>query len=189
MYTISPARGVIAGGGRRAVRRNGYIRAVIGTILAAAMGAIFSGCGGGGGYGGNGGGGSSTSPIVGRWRLTKVQASGLTLNCPGSLTVPSLGSASCSDNDTVQYNSDGTFTASGNITVNGSGVTFPGNGSGSSTASGTWQLSGDQLTVHVTQPAGSGNQTATATAHFSGQNLTLTGTQNNITVVTTFVKI
>jgi hypothetical protein len=160
------------------------------AVVCGVLIAVLAGCGGGGGGYGGGNGGGSTSPVVGRWRLTKVQASGLTLNCPGSLNVPGVGSASCGDSDVVQYNSDGTFTATGNITVNGGGINFPGNGTGTGSASGTWQLSGDQLTVRVTQPppTGSGSQTATATARFSGQNMTLTSTQNNVTVVTTFVK-
>jgi hypothetical protein len=184
MCTIGLERVVIASEKRSGMRWIGYIQAVRGTILAAALGATFMGCGGDGSSG-------SASPIVGRWRLTTMQASGLTLNCPGSLTVPSLGSVSCSDNDTVQYNSDGTFTASGNIAVNGGGITFFGNGPGANSTSGTWQLSGDQLTVRVVYPSTGtrGLQTATVTARFSGPNQTWTGMQSNTTVVETFVRI
>jgi hypothetical protein len=170
------------------VRRINFLRAATAAVFGGLV-ANLIGCGGGGSYGGSGAGATS-SPVVGRWRLTKVQASGLTLNCPGSLNVPGVGSASCGDNDIVQYNSDGTFTATGNITVNGGGFSFSSNGTGTGSTSGTWQLSGNQLTVHVTQPppTGSGSQDATATAQFSGQNMTLTTTQNSVTVVTTFVK-
>jgi hypothetical protein len=153
---------------------------LLGIVLA------LSGCGGG-----SSGGGTTNqpaSPIVGTWRLTRVRASGFTLNCPGSLSVPGVGSAACTDREFVTYNRDGTFTATGNLTV--SGIDLPGSGAIPTNASGTYSLNDDQLTVNVTDPLPDEPEPVTIEAVFSNSNrtLTLTTVQEDVTVVSTFAK-
>lgn len=147
---------------------------------------FLTGCGGGGVGEGHD---NWARPLVGRWRLQSVAALGQTLNCPGSLSVPGIGGAACTDNDVVQFNRDGTFTASGNVTV--TGIPLPTTGIPTS-GRGTWQLSGqaqDTLTVTVTEPVLTTQpQSGNAQVEYSGNNLILTATQDGVSVTSTFVR-
>jgi len=156
------------------VRKTGLL--LIGALL-------MAGCGGGGGENR-----SRQSPIVGRWRLTRVQGLGQTLNCPGTLGIPGVGSASCSDSDLVQFNNDGTFSASGNVSASGEGIELP-TGGIPTNGSGTYQFANNTLNVTVAQPVDAQGETGTVNVAFSGQNMTLSATESGVTVTSTFVKV
>jgi hypothetical protein len=89
----------------------------------------------------------------------------------------------------VEYRADGTFTASGNLQVEG--VELPDNITIPTNASGTYQFTENQLTLTVTQPPLPNPQPVTVTTAFSSSNntMTISTTQDGITVTTTFTRL
>ena len=63
-------------------------------------------------FGGSGNGATSVSPLlVGRWRQISIATADASANCPASVSVGDGYSISCGGNDVLEFNSDGTFTA------------------------------------------------------------------------------
>jgi hypothetical protein len=107
--------------------------------------ALLAGCGGGGG---SSEASKTVSPIIGNWRMTKLSGEqsgiGLTLNCPGNINIPTVGSASCSDKEKISFAADGSFVASGALTVSTPSVSIP---TLPTNATGSWVYSGTMLTL------------------------------------------
>ncbi len=152
------------------------------TMMLVPLALLLAGCGGGGSDS------APKSPIVGRWRLTNVSGLGQSLSCPGSITIPLVGSASCSDHDIVQFNNDGTFSANGDISVDGPDVPLP-TGGIPTNGSGNYQFNDNTLTVSATNPDTNQVETESAQVSFSGQNMTIASTQEDVTITSIFVKV
>jgi hypothetical protein len=95
---------------------------------------------------------SASSPLVGRWRQTSIATGNQSAECPA--TVPLLGGSttSCSGNDVIEFKPNGTFTA----TFSGSSVK----------GSGTWRLTGNNLSLTFTAPPNVAGRSQSATIRF-----------------------
>jgi hypothetical protein len=81
---------------------------------------------------------ADSSLLVGRWRQTSIAARNKSANCPATVPLPGGSTTSCSGNDVIEFNPNGTFTA-----------TFAGS---SVKGSGTWRLVGNKLSLTFTAP-------------------------------------
>ena len=81
---------------------------------------------------------SASSPLVGRWRQTSIATGNHSAKCPATMPLPGGSTTSCSGNDMIEFDPNGTFTA----TFSGSSVK----------GSGTWRLTGDNLSLTFTAP-------------------------------------
>ena len=80
----------------------------------------------------------SDSPLIGGWHQVSLGVGDELRHCPVSVTVANGGVISCSNKDTVEFKSNGTFTAK-----------FP---DANIFAVGTWRLDGNVLSVTFTAP-------------------------------------
>ena len=101
--------------------------------------------------------GSGSSPndasrLVGRWRQTSIAAANRSADCPATLPLPGGSTTSCSGNDVIEFNSNGTFTA----TFSASPVK----------GSGTWRLTGSNLLLAFTAPPNVAGTTQLTTISF-----------------------
>ncbi|MBC7809303.1 MAG: lipocalin family protein [Akkermansiaceae bacterium] len=79
--------------------------------------------------------------LPGTWRVTRPEAAGQSTACAGEINFVENGdetSVSCGANDTVTFFENGAFT---------------GTSAGGGACAGTWQFSGDTLTVNITTPS------------------------------------
>lgn len=129
---------------------------------------VLAGCGGSGGSGGGGGnGGAFTSAdLPGTWNMTSITAGTQSVSCPGQETVQGF-SFSCSANQSVVFNSDGTYT----------------NSIESPTDSGTWKFSVvnekgvPTMVITFTSTDGDGDYTFTVVNEISKTQLHVTAPQ------------
>lgn len=142
---------------------------------------LSAGCGGGGGGSAKS---SVAAQLVGSWRLTRIVGSqgplSLTLSCPGSAELPGVGSATCGDQERIDFRADGTFTASGALSVSAPGLPIP---TLPTNTSGTWSLVNETLTLTPTGAA----LGVSATVALSGNTATVTQTQTTGTATVTGV--
>jgi hypothetical protein len=80
-----------------------------------------------------------SASLVGRWRQTSIATPSESADCPATLRLPDGGTTSCADNDVIEFNSNGTFTATFSATP--------------IKASGTWRLSGNTLSLTFAAPS------------------------------------
>ena len=95
---------------------------------------------------------SDSSPLVGRWRQTSIATGNQSAKCPATMPLPGGLTTSCSGNDVIEFNPNGTFTA----TFSGSSVK----------GSGTWRLTGNNLSLTFTTPPNVAGRTQSATIRF-----------------------
>jgi hypothetical protein len=95
---------------------------------------------------------SASSPLVGRWRQTSIATDNQSAKCPATMPLPGGSATSCSGNDVIEFHPDGTFTA----TFSGSSVK----------GSGTWRLTGDNLSLIFTAPPNVAGRSQSATIRF-----------------------
>lgn len=95
---------------------------------------------------------SDSSPLVGRWRQTSIATGNQSAQCPATIPLPGGSTTSCSGNDVIEFNSNGTFTA----TFSGSSVK----------GSGTWRLTGNILSLTFTAPPNVAGRSQSATIRF-----------------------
>jgi hypothetical protein len=95
---------------------------------------------------------SASSPLVGRWRQTSIANGNQSAKCPATIPLPGGSTTSCSGNDVIEFHSNGTFTA----TFSGSSVK----------GSGTWRLTGDNLSLTFTAPPNVAGRGQSATIRF-----------------------
>lgn len=113
-------------------------------------------------FGGSGNRGTSVSPLlVGRWRQISIATADASANCPASVTVGDGYSISCGGNDMLEFNSNGTFTA----TFSGSNVQ----------GVGRWRLEGTKLLIFFTAPPNVAGINRSTTVKFrnGGNNVTI----------------
>lgn len=118
---------------------------------------LLGGCSGGS----SSNNGTPTVPagsLVGVWRETTISTDTASVTCPGTLTVPNVGTQSCAADATITFNANQTFVANN------------GGGSNLQTA-GTWRVDGDTLTL----------QTASAIGTTVSQEFRITLTNNVLT--------
>jgi hypothetical protein len=102
-----------------------------------------------------GGGGnlpSASSPLVGKWRQTSITTGNQSAKCPATMPLPGGSTTSCSGNDMIEFHPNGTFTA----TFSGSSVK----------GSGTWRLTGNNLSLTFTAPPNVAGRSQAATIRF-----------------------
>jgi hypothetical protein len=101
-----------------------------------------------------GGGGlpSESSPLIGRWRQTSIATGNQSANCPATMPLPGGSTTSCSGNDVIEFNPNGTFTA----TFSGTSVK----------GSGTWRLTGNNLSLTFTAPPNVAGRSQSTTIRF-----------------------
>jgi hypothetical protein len=95
---------------------------------------------------------SASSPLVGRWRQTSIATGNQSAKCPATMPLPGGSTTSCSGNDVIEFNPNGTFTA----TFSGSSVK----------GSGTWRLTGNNLSLTFTAPTNVAGRSQSATIQF-----------------------
>jgi hypothetical protein len=95
---------------------------------------------------------AGSSSLVGRWRQTSIASANQSADCPANLPLPGGSTTSCSGNDVIEFNSNGTFTA----TFSASLVK----------ASGTWHLAGNNLSLTFTAPPNVAGKTQSTTIRF-----------------------
>ena len=95
---------------------------------------------------------SASSPLVGQWRQTSIATGNQSAKCPATMPLPGGSTTSCSGNDMIQFNPNGTFTA----TFSGSSVK----------GSGTWRLTGNNLSLTFTAPPNVAGSSQSATIRF-----------------------
>ena len=95
---------------------------------------------------------SASSPLVGRWRQTSIATDNQSAKCPATMPLPGGSTTSCSGNDMIEFHPNGTFTA----TFSGSSVK----------GSGTWRLTGDNLSLTFTAPPNVAGRSQAATIRF-----------------------
>ena len=101
------------------------------SILALAA-LYLAGCGSSGS--GSGGGGGNNATLVASWHeISLRQDGGATVNCPGTVDLGGGNTDTCGANDAA------TFSSTGNITLSDAG----------GTQSGTYSLSGNNLTLTI----------------------------------------
>jgi Lipocalin-like domain len=81
---------------------------------------------------------TESSRLVGRWRQAAIATGNQSADCPATMPLPGGSTTSCSGNDVIEFNPNGTFTA-----------TFAGS---SVKGSGTWRLVGNKLSLTFTAP-------------------------------------
>jgi hypothetical protein len=127
---------------------------------------LLAGCGSGGS-----GGGDSDPPeelFPGTWRVARIQAAGQSTACPGELTYTRNGNqvtSSCGADDTVTFFENGAFT---------------GTSAGGGAFAGTWQFSGDTLTITVTAPPSATGVERERIAFSGDDTFTSTSEQNTV---------
>jgi Lipocalin-like domain len=94
----------------------------------------------------------NSSVLIGRWRQTSIATAKQSVNCPGTLRLPGGSTTSCSGKDEIEFNANGTFTA----TFSGSPVK----------GSGTWRLNGNTLFLAFVAPANVAGKTQSTTIRF-----------------------
>jgi hypothetical protein len=102
---------------------------------------------------------TESSRLVGRWRQTSIATAKQSAACPASLPLPGGSAISCSSNDVIEFNSNGTFTA----TFSASPIK----------GSGTWRLSGNNLSLAFTAPPNVAGTTQLTTIRFSDSDKTI----------------
>ncbi|HEX6437491.1 MAG TPA: lipocalin family protein [Candidatus Binatia bacterium] len=95
---------------------------------------------------------SASSPLVGRWRQTSIATGNQSAKCPATMPLPGGSTTSCSGNDMIEFDPNGTFTA----TFSGSSVK----------GSGTWRLTGNNLALTFTAPPNVAGRSQSATIRF-----------------------
>jgi hypothetical protein len=95
---------------------------------------------------------SASSPLIGQWRQTSIATSNQSAKCPATMPLPGGSTTSCSSNDMIEFNPNGTFTA----TFSGSSVK----------GSGTWRLTGNNLSLTFTAPPNVAGRSQSATIRF-----------------------
>ena len=95
---------------------------------------------------------SASSPLVGRWRQTSIATGNQSAKCPATMPLPGGAPTSCSGNDMIEFQPNGTFTA-----------TFAGS---SVKGSGTWRLTGNNLSLTFTAPPSVAGRSQSATIRF-----------------------
>ena len=95
---------------------------------------------------------SASSPLVGRWRQTAIATGNQSAKCPATIPLPGGSTTSCSGNDVIEFHPNGTFTA----TFSGSSVK----------GSGTWRLTGDNLSLTFTAPPNVAGRSQSANIRF-----------------------
>jgi hypothetical protein len=95
---------------------------------------------------------SASSPLVGRWRQTSIATGNQSAKCPATMPLPGGSTTSCSGNDVIEFNPNGTFTA----TFSGSSVK----------GSGTWRLTGNNLSLTFTAPPNVAGRSQSTTIRF-----------------------
>ena len=95
---------------------------------------------------------SASSPLVGRWRQTSIATGNQSAKCPATMPLPGGATTSCSGNDMIEFQPNGTFTA-----------TFAGS---SVKGSGTWRLTGNNLSLTFTAPPSVAGRSQSATIRF-----------------------
>ena len=81
---------------------------------------------------------ASDSPLIGGWHQVSIGVGDELRRCPASMALANGGVISCGNKDTVEFDSDGTFTAK-----------FP---DANISAAGTWRADGNVLSVTFTAP-------------------------------------
>jgi hypothetical protein len=128
-------------------------------------------------FGGSGNGATSVSPLlVGRWRQISIATADASASCPASVSVGDGYSISCGGNDVLEFNSDGTFTA-----------TFPGS---NVQGLGTWRLEGTKLLVFFTAPANVAGVKHSTTVTFGngGNNLMIKAGSDGMSTAETYAR-
>ena len=124
----------------------------------------------------NGGGTSiPTANLVGTWKIAQIGAptgttgGTSTVTCPGTITL-TTGSYSCTVNDTLTFNTDGTYS-----TLSGA--------AGATAQQGQWSISGSTLTTVVTSNTLGATTTVVTTysVQLTNVNTTLKLTDNGTT--------
>lgn len=131
-------------------------------LLGAGMMSLFllTGCGGAGG-------GDDSTPagelLPGTWRATRLETTGQSTSCPGEITFAEDGesSVSCGSNDTITFFENGAFTSAS---------------AEDGAVAGTWQLSGNTLTIVITDPIDSVG-TQSERLEFSGDDTFIADTE------------
>ncbi len=95
---------------------------------------------------------ADSSSLVGRWRQTSIATGNQSFECPATMPLPGGSTTSCSGNDVIEFNPNGTFTA----TFSGSTVK----------GSGTWRLTGNNLSLTFTAPSNVAGRNQSATIRF-----------------------
>jgi Lipocalin-like domain len=95
---------------------------------------------------------SESSALVGRWRQTSIATGNQSADCPATMPLPGGSTTSCSGNDVIEFNPNGTFTA----TFSGSSVK----------GSGTWRLTGNNLSLTFTAPPNVAGRSQSTTIRF-----------------------
>jgi hypothetical protein len=93
-----------------------------------------------------------SASLVGRWRQTSIATPSQSADCPATLRLPDGGTTSCTDNDVIEFNSNGTFTATFSATP--------------IKASGTWRLSGNTLSLTFAAPSTVSGKSRSTTIRF-----------------------
>jgi hypothetical protein len=128
-------------------------------------------------FGGSGNGATSVSPLlIGRWRQISIATADASANCPASVSVGDGYTISCGRNDVLEFNSDGTFTA----TFSGSNVQ----------GAGTWRLERGKLLVFFTAPANVAGIEHSITVTFgnSGKNLMIKASSDGMSTAETYAR-
>ena len=92
---------------------------------------------------------SASSPLIGKWRQTSIATGNQSAKCPATIPLTGGSTTSCSGNDMIEFNPNGTFTA----TFSGSSVK----------GSGTWRLTGNNLALTFTAPPNVAGRSQSAT--------------------------
>lgn len=95
---------------------------------------------------------SASSPLVGQWRQTSIATGNQSAKCPATMPLPGGSTTSCSGNDMIEFQPNGTFTA-----------TFAGS---SVKGSGTWRLTGNNLSLTFTAPPSVAGRSQSAIIRF-----------------------
>jgi len=93
-----------------------------------------------------------SSSLIGRWRQTSIATGNQSAKCPATMPLPGGSTTSCSGNDVIEFNPNGTFTA----TFSGSSVK----------GSGTWRVTGNNLSLTFTAPPNVAGKSQLATIRF-----------------------
>lgn len=128
-------------------------------------------------FGGSGNGGTSVSPlVVGRWRQISIASADASANCPASVSVGDGYNISCGSNDVLEFDSNGTFTA----TFSGSNVQ----------GVGTWRLDGTKLLILFTAPPNVAGINRSTTVKFGngGNNLTINASSGGMSTAETYAR-
>jgi hypothetical protein len=128
-------------------------------------------------FGGSVNGATSVSPLlIGRWRQISIATADVSANCPASVSVGDGYTIYCGGNDLLEFNSDGTFTA----TFSGSNVQ----------GVGTWRLARTKLLVFFTAPANVAGIEHSITVTFGngGNNLIIKSSSDGVSTADTYAR-